>query len=139
MRGLLLTLLFVSPLLAQERLDDLGEQLDAIKTKTGNVETIGLIFNPEDVAIEGARVNVKTIAIPATSGTVLIKNARSMVGRVEAIYLIKGRSVTTPKFAAFVVKLASKKNVMVYSNDSSLAGVEGVNLIAERDGRFVVN
>jgi len=139
MRALFLTVLFVSPLLAQERLENLGAQLDAIKEKTGNVETIGLIFNPEDVAIEGARVSVKTIAVPATSGTVLIRNARSMIGRVEAIYLIKGRTVTTPKFASFVVKLASRKGVVVYSNDISLSEVEGVNLIAEQEGRYVIN
>ena len=139
--SLFLSPLFVlSPLIAQERLDDLGQHLDAIKADADvEVRTIGLIFNPEDVDIEGAKVGVKTLAVPATNGPQLITHARNIIGRVEAVYLIKGKSVTTPKFAKFVAKLAGRKGVGVYTNDPDLEGLEGIQLIRPNGTAFVVN
>ncbi len=128
------------PLSAQVPLPDLDKQLDVIRDNTQGLETVGIIYNPEEVAIDGARVRVKTIAVPATNGPLLIKNARSIVGRVEAIYLLEGRSVTTPKFASFVVKLASKKGVRVFTNDPKLMDLEGIQVLSSStSGAYVIN
>ncbi|MDJ0841164.1 MAG: hypothetical protein QNK37_31925 [Acidobacteriota bacterium] len=136
-----LSLLFILclPLGAQDRLPTLDAQLRAITTTAADVDTVGLIFNPKDVALEGTQVTVKTLAVPATNGPVLIKNARAIMGRVQAVYLVKGKIVTTPKFASFIVKLAQKKGIGVYTNDPDLKDVDGVNLVAANSaGNFRV-
>ena len=130
MKYLYLLLLIGLPLTAQESLPTLDAELHAITDKVAGVETIGLIFNPKDVALEGTPVTLKTLAVPATNGAVLIKNARAIMGRVQVVYLLKGKIVTTPKFAGFIVKLAKKKGIKVFTNDPGLKDVAGVSLVA---------
>jgi len=103
-------------------------ELMSIKTKT-SAETIGVVFNPSEADLEGIEVSVKTLALPATNGPVLIKNLRHIMSRVEAVYLVEGAGVTTPKLAKFVVKNASRHGVAVFTNDHDLSGIEGVTLV----------
>jgi len=139
MKIMIFGLLFSMTAYAQQQLVELGEQIDAIAGDSAEpVNTIGLFFNPDEVDIQGARVGIKTIAVPASSGPLLIKNARGVIGRVEAVYLIKGRSVTTPKFASFILKLAARKGVGVYTNDLDLRNIAGIRLVEKNGSGYVI-
>ena len=125
--------------MAQERLEALPDHLDLIKTNTEGLKTVGLIYNPKNTSVEGMKVSVSTLALPATSGPALIQNARTVLGRVEAVYLIKGDLVTKDKFATFIAKQAAKKGVAVFTNDPGLDGIKGIRLIEPGSaGSFVV-
>ena len=116
----------------------LNAELLEIKAKT-SAETIGLVFNPEASDLEGAKVSVKTLALPATNGPTLIQNLRTIVTKVDAIYLIEGRNVTSPKLAKFVVKNAQRHDVKVFSNDPALADIPGIHIIrVSEDGSIQV-
>lgn len=113
-------------------------ELLTIKSQT-SAETIGVVFNPSDANLEGVQVSVKTLALPATNGPFLIKNLRTIMNKIQAIYLVEGNGVTTPKLARFVVKNAQRYGVTVYTNDAELEGIEGVNLVrVDADGAIVV-
>lgn len=128
--------LFAATVTAADQLEGLNTQLLKIKAET-SAETIGIVFNPATVNLTNRNVSVKTLALPATNGPVLIQNLKTIIKKVDALYLIKGDKVTAEKLAKYIVKNAAKYNVRVYSNDEKLAGVAGLTLIRKNaDGAF---
>jgi len=126
-------------LYAQETMNGLGDQLDQIKAQVPNASVIGIVFNPQDTDISGQKVSIKTLALPATSAPMLVKNMRLIIKKVDAIYLLKGKNVTSQRLASFVLKNASKRDVKVFTNDPALAQLPGMGFVqVDDDGSYAV-